>query len=111
MNINLSERDFDRLCHSSMHWAGVAWEEQEDRFETESPTDEINWDLGFVYFVGDSAASMILGREYIKDQGFDVQVLWDMAEMPNGEWSGYCLVTDYASEVWRRESKTYKEEL
>jgi hypothetical protein len=101
MNIDITEQDFNRLCESSMPWKAMPWQEQEDRFETTPMDAEIDWDRGYVYWVGPNPAAMILAREYIKSQGFDVQVLWDMAEVGE-DFMGYALVTDFATDNWKR---------
>ena len=100
MEIDISESDFDRLCESSMRWAGTDWAAQDGRFEVSEGPEHVNWQAKMVYWVGDSSAAMILAREYVKAQGFDVQVLWDMAEHPNGEFLGYALLTDYETGHW-----------
>lgn len=102
MEIHLTQHDFDRLTESSTRWAGIDWAAQDGRFEVSSPTmtEPINWKAKMVYWVGNNPAAMILAREYVKAQGFDVQVLWDMAQHPNDDFFGYALLTDYVSDNW-----------
>lgn len=100
MEIHITTRDFDRLCESSMRWSAIDWAAQDGRFEISDGSDHINWQAKHVYWVGDSAAAMILARAFLQDRGFNVQVLWDMAEHPNGDWLGYALITDYQAPVW-----------
>ena len=102
MEIHITQHDFDRLCESSMRWAGNEWEAQDGRFEVSSPTmsEPINWKAKMIYWIGDNPAAMVLAREYVKAQGFDVQVLWDMAQFPDGQFHGYALLTDYCTDNW-----------
>lgn len=102
MNIEMSERDFDRLSDNSMRWSGTDWQAQEDRFETsDNRLEEINWDFKMAYWIGDNPAAIILAREYVRNLGFDSQILWDMAEYAENEYYGYVLLTDYETESWK----------
>lgn len=104
LTLTLSDEDFGRLTDNSMHWRTVDWVAQADRFETtvgRNPYGEINFEHEMAYWVGDSSVAMLMARAYIEARGFEVQVLWDMAEHPNGELLGYVLTTDYVADWWK----------
>ena len=101
MVIELSEKDFDLLCDTGMRWSSTYdWAAQDGRFEVVEG-EHIDWNLPMAYWVGDSPASLILAREYLKSQGARYQVLWDMAEHSNGEIIGFLIITDYVTGSWK----------
>lgn len=101
MKISMTADDFQRLTENSMRWAGTDWEAQAERFETTGDDEVIRWDWKMTYGVGQSYAAVILARAFLAAEGYDCQVIWDMAEWPNGEFIGYTILTDYESPVWQ----------
>ena len=73
------------------------YHEQTYRFEPYKPhnvnlTDGVRY---YMYWIGDIAANMLLGRKMLHKAGFEVYVLWDMAS------DEFCLLTNYPSN-WER---------
>lgn len=99
--IHMDESMFVALTETSMEW-GERWREQLDRFEchgkhyTESPS--LAWEM--IYWIGENPASMVLARSWLLDEGHDLEIVWDMAEHPNGALLGYAILTNYRTADW-----------
>lgn len=102
ITIDMNEEDFARLAYTSMQWVNPDgtndWIEQEARFEVVDPRgSEIDWSLGYVFWVGMEYSSVILARAFLESQGARCQVLWDQVENPD---PSYMVVTDHVTKTW-----------
>ena len=70
--MKITEKDFDMLTETVMSWKGNDWHLQNHRF-----LDDVSYDWAVVYWVGNSAASMILARTFLEQNGHDHQVSYD----------------------------------
>jgi hypothetical protein len=94
MNVDMNEEMFLKLFDAAMEW-GEHWQDQAERFENANPGTEYNDPISFAWkyvFWLPSAASMILARSWIMEQGHKCEIVWDMAENPAPQ---YALLTDY----------------
>jgi hypothetical protein len=101
MKVDMNEAMFEALTETSMEW-GERWREKLDRFECvwgDAPYPSLDWSMA--YWVGNNPASMILARSWLLDEGHDFEIVWDMAEHAEGDWSGYAILTNYRSASWR----------
>ena len=100
--IHMNESMFEILTSTSMRW-GSQWEAKSDRFEVHAKhhTELPGFQWKMAYWVGENAASTVLARSWLIDQGHDFELVWDMAEHPNGEYLGWVLLTDYETESWK----------
>ena len=92
--IQVTARDFGRLCENSGEWAG--WTPPAGRFEALDTADAPatrEWQC--VYWVGGSWTGVILARAFLDARGHDYEVLFDLAELPGGQAFGYVILTDY----------------
>lgn len=104
MKVYMDAHMFEYLTQNSMEW-GESWRAHDGRFENhsaEKADTAPSYDWKIAYWIGDDAASMILARSWIIEQGHECALLWDMAEHPNGDLFGWVLLTDYESPVWTR---------
>ena len=104
--LHMNDKMFEILTESSTDW-GPQWAEQADRFEphlrrvgrhydedkTWQDMPDFTW--GMAYWVGDNSASAVLATSYLASHGWDYELVWDMAEHPNGKFHGWLILTDY----------------
>lgn len=84
MDIIVTAKDFEQLCNTQMQWNNQGWEEQLSRF-----TDlDVLPAFDFAFWFSD-AASMILARHFLIENGHPFKQTWDEACME------YVLITDY----------------
>ena len=92
--IQVTARDFERLCENSGEWAG--WTPPAGRFEGIDgdlfPTAR-QWQC--VYWVGGDWTAVIFARAFLDARGFDYEVVFDTAENVRGTMYGYVILTDY----------------
>ena len=91
--IQVTARDFERLCENSGNWAG--WEPPLGRFENLDGGHPTTRQWRCCYWLGSSWTTVILARAFLDARGHDHEILWDMAEHPNGAMYGYVILTDY----------------
>lgn len=106
--ITMDADDFDRLCTTSMQWAGHKWESYGNRFENttaggepQTSQDWSGWQLKMAYWVGDSWISVMLVRAYLSGLGSScgMEILWDPgSDDTPGE---FVVLTDYETESWK----------
>lgn len=99
----MTERDFERMTDNSTRW-GDDWRRHDGRFENSDKKHDTppSYDWEMAYWLGDNAAAVPLCRSFLTAQGFESELLWDMAEHPNGELMGYVLLTDYMTASWAK---------
>ena len=95
--VQVTARDFTRLCENSGRWA--PWERPEARFEAVNgevgePSGRWEW----IYWLGDNYAAVIFARAFLAARGFEYEVVYDLAQHPDGAYLGYALLTDYEEE-------------
>jgi len=83
--MDITAKDFDALTDTAMGWKGNGWEIQSDRF-----TDMVTFDWAVCYWV-DSAASLILAKTFLQDNGHSYQESYDE------NMESYILLTNYDS--------------
>lgn len=103
MNVHMNEQMFQVVTDSSMRW-GENWRAHDGRFENysaKSSSEPPSYSWKMAYWFGTSGADMILGRSWIIEQGYEFELLWDLAEWDNGESLGWLIVTDYMTSSWQ----------
>ena len=97
--ISFNLADFKFLYWSSM---GNFSHTQTDRFEksSEHQSREYKDGEGFLYWVGheDGAADALIAFKILQDNGFEPNMLWDMAEYGDGSLWGHCILTTYQAD-------------
>ncbi len=91
--IEMTSDDAESLAVTSMEW-GNHWASHDGRFEsvkTKSEAASYGWLRA--YWLESGAASYILFTSYLTANGFDHEVLWDLAED-----GGYVVLTDWVGE-------------
>ena len=80
MQVHMTEAMFEALRDNQYRWSEVAhlWRLAAPRFDP-LDGDEISYKFENGLWFGDSTSNMILASSWIKEQGFDYQVLWDDA--------------------------------
>jgi hypothetical protein len=81
--MNITAKDFDALTDTVMGWKANGWEVQSDRF-----LDKVSFDWAVCYWV-DSAASLILARTFLENNGHDFEESYDE------NMESYILLTNY----------------
>lgn len=113
IELEMTDNDFNRLTETSAAWrsyydhAGDGWAIQlaSGRFENMEKTDDppftatagSHWE--YVYWLSDRWSDVILARSFLKANGEESELLWDMRDAPA---CCYLLLTNYKSESWRR---------
>jgi len=69
--MRLSNEDFMHLHDTAMEW-DVHWKKQSVRFEPRVKSYEWRWAYWF-----DSYASLLLGRQFLEQEGFACEIVWD----------------------------------
>ena len=100
MQVHMNEEMFQHLYESMTYWKKYEdWKFKEDRFEQATPgkshEENFSYEWERIYWVGDHTASMILATSWIKEQGEDFELLWDLAEHWNGDSLGWAILTNY----------------
>jgi hypothetical protein len=93
ITIQMTAQDAEMLATTSMAW-GNDWAEQDGRFEnikTDNAAPSYAW--ARAYWLEPGAATMILFTSFIASQGYEFEVLWDLAQD-----GGYVVLTDWAGE-------------
>jgi len=101
MKIHMNEAMFEALTETSMAW-GEGWREKLDRFEcfgNDAQYPSLDWSMA--YWVGDNPASLVLVLSWLIEEGHDFEIVWDMAEHPNGALLGYAFLTNYRTASWK----------
>ena len=70
--MKITVEDFELLIETAMAWKGNDWESQSQRF-----TEDVTFDWKVCYWVEGSAASMILARTFLEQNGYDYQESYD----------------------------------
>jgi hypothetical protein len=83
--MKLTNEDFMYLHECSMQW-DQGWELKASRFEPRVKSYQWRWAYWF-----DSYARLLLGREFLAEQGYEFEVVWDEA---TEQW---LLLTNYES--------------
>ena len=83
MKYKYTVKDFDHLVETMMDWKGIGWEDQLDRF-----TGDISFNWSRVYWF-ESPAAMILGKQFLDQQGCDYQESYDLV------LDQYIILTNY----------------
>jgi hypothetical protein len=83
--MKITAKDFDSLTETIMGWKGNDWEIQSERF-----TDKVSFDWSVCYWI-DSAASTILARTFLEDNGHKFEQSYDE------NMESYILLTNYDS--------------
>jgi hypothetical protein len=83
--MNLSNQDFMYLHECSMQWDN-SWRAKDGRFEPSVKSYEHRWAYWF-----DSYPALLLGRQFIQEQDYEFEVVWDSG---TEQW---LLVTNYES--------------
>jgi len=110
MIVRMDEMDFEKLTENSAHWGEWA-KNKADRWEhaTEEYDTEPSWDWSYAYWVGEDWSRVILCRSFLESGGWGYshpyEIVWDMAEHPNGQFLGYVILTNYASPIWQSAKK------
>lgn len=101
IEIEISERDFDRLVVDTGLWAEGPWREpgRLGRFEhhTLRYDEEPLWSWKYCHWLGGDYTPVILVRSYLDALGHGSEVVFDTAEDRNGHFLGYVMLTDYNS--------------
>lgn len=83
--MKITAKDFDSLTETIMGWKGNDWEIQSERF-----TDKVSFDWAVCYWI-DSAASTILARTFLENNGHTFEQSYDE------NMESYILLTNYDS--------------
>ena len=88
-----------------LYWTSMAnfSHEQSHRFENrpDHQSREYKDGEGFLYWVGhqDGAADALIAFKILQDNGFEPNMLWDMAEHDNGSLWGHCILSTYQKDL------------
>lgn len=123
--VEMTGEDFERLTNNSTAWSNswtnpgkradgrdVSWRHQveEGRFEhAQKPYDtEPKDDWHVIYWVGSSWSDVMLCRSFLAAEGYEYEILLDLATMVEGtpekpgQLPEYVILTDYLSPVWMK---------
>lgn len=104
VSLVMGEKDFDQLTNSSTRWNTSfegSWAPQLDRFENMSYDydQDPSPDWKVAYWLGTEYSAVLLAGAFLRGQGCEYEVLWDMAENPDPQ---YAILTNFMTASWKQ---------